>query len=217
MYILDIETRPDRNLVGLFNEGIKPDSRLKDPVKIAESIKEKQEESIKAMSTDIDYSEIVCIGIKEFEKDPVTMTLQEYADWLEERQAGLGEKEWKTPAESSKNKVQKMITFNGKAFDIPIIVNCGIKQGINLPYAMLLEACDKYRAVNHLDLMEKLGRVYGKQKSLDAYMRIYLGIKKETLGDEFFRNATDEELKKHCLEDLVYTEELYKKFLPLFV
>lgn len=217
MYIIDLESRPDPKLLKIFEENIKPDARLKDPAKIAESIREKIEDGRKDMAVDPDWATIVCVGVKEFGKEPMVMSPEEYCEWLKQPREELDQKRWKNIEESSTNASQKMVTFNGRNFDIPLLIKYGIKHGLDFPYSTFINALDKYKGNNHVDLMEKLSMVFGKSKSLDTYMRIYLGIQKETLGDEFFRNATDEELKKHCLQDLVYTEELYKKFEPLFV
>jgi len=214
--IVDIESRPDPKLVSLFTESIKADSRLKDPVKIAEDIREKTEEAQKLMALDADYNTIVCVGVKEIGKPGIIYTLKEYADWLA-LPLNPEDKQWKERSVSTMNASRKMITFNGKNFDIPTIIKCGIREGLDLPYATFIKAMDKYRGDNHIDLAEKLSMVFGKYKSLDQYLKIYLGIKKETDGDDFFRNATDEQIKEHCLQDLEFTEQLYKKFEPLFV
>ena len=195
-YILDIETKPDASLVEQFNESIKPDSRLKDPVKIAADIEKKKGESRKAMSVDQDYCEVVCIGIKEIGKPGETLSMSDMEEWCT----------------SNLTEESRIITFNGKAFDIPIIIKSGIKLGLKLPYGRLSRMCEKYRGVEHIDLMNVLSFGSTNYKSLDTYLRIYLGQQKETLGDEFFRNASDEDLKKHCLEDLQFTEDLFMKF-----
>lgn len=216
IYILDIESRPDPKLAELFTESIKPDSRLKDPAKIAEDLREKNQEAQKLMSLDADYNEIICVGVKPIGQPAQMFSLKEFADWLKLPQ-NPDEKQWKERSESTTNAALKMVTFNGKNFDIPTIIKCGIRENLDLPYTTLIKAMDKYRGDNHIDLAEKLSMVFGKYKSLDQYLKIYLGIKKETDGDDFFRTASEEEIKKHCLQDLEFTEQLYLKFLPLFV
>lgn len=214
-YILDIETRPDPMLVDLFTENVSVAKNIKDPKKIEESIQKKLKGSAKEMSLNANYNEIICVGIKEIGKEGQILSLAEYADWLNSP-LDATEKQWKDRAESTTNAAQKIITFNGVNFDIPTIIKAGIKQEMDLPYSMLIRAMDKY-GNNHIDLSLKLFPKYGEYVSLDKYLKIYLGIEKETDGDEFFRTASDEEIKKHCLQDLEFTEQLYTKFLPLFV
>ena len=66
----------------------------------------------------------------------------------------------------------------------------------------------RYQTEWHIDLMEILCD-YGKWKSLDELLQIYLGISKKPID---FETATEEEIKEHCLEDLKNTEKLYNKF-----
>lgn len=213
LIFLDIETRPNKKYEDLYE--IEPNKLLKDPAKIAEDIEKKEKGKQKLMACDPDFNEIVCIGLKPLGEKPFTLTLPEFAEWLPQKMtAKVGT--WDAPVATT-NAGRRFVTFNGKNFDFPTIIKAGIREGLDMPYNVFLKACDKYRADNHIDLMEKLPIVWGQAKSLDKYMRIYLGIQKETLGDEFFRNATDKELIKHCLQDLEYTEQLFNKFKPLFV
>ena len=46
-------------------------------------------------------------------------------------------------------------------------------------------------------------------KSLDELLQIYLGISKKPID---FETASEEEIKEHCLEDILNTELLYNKF-----
>lgn len=206
MYILDIETRGDKKLLEVFLENITAPKTYKDPDKIAEYIESKKLDATKAMAVDPDYNEIICIGVKEGKKPGVLMSLQEYATWLKTAVV-------LPDGAKVENIYQKMITFNGKQFDLPVIIRAGIKAGIDLPYKQLMQLCDKYRAMNHIDLMEKLAVGYGNYKSLDKYLQIYLGISKKPID---FAVATEAEIREHCLEDLENTAKLFNKFSPLF-
>jgi hypothetical protein len=99
------------------------------------------------------------------------------------------------------------------------LVKYAIREKVKgFPFEMFVPLMDKYGAgKRHIDLKEKLAMKYGEYKSLDSYLQIYCSKTKETLGDEFFRNASDEDLKKHCLQDLELTEDLYLTFEPIFV
>lgn len=207
-YILDIETRGDKRLLEVFLDNIQAPKTYKDPDKIEAYIQEKREDAAKQMATDPDFCEIICIGIKEEGKPAVLMSLQEYAAWL--NQTYIAE----NGGAQVKNLYRKMITFNGKQFDIPIILRAAIKQGVQIPFLELLVQCDKYKAKNHIDLMQELSVGYNNYKSLDKYLQIYLGIAKKPID---FNVATEQDIREHCLEDLENTEKLFNKFRPFFV
>lgn len=190
-YILDIETTPQANLTEVFSENITAPKNLKDPEKIKQALADKQSEAKKLMSIDTDYADIACIGLKEVDGEAKLITLTEFAEVLGSN--------------------SRFITFNGKKFDIPIIIKQGLKNGIKLDYRELRDMTDRYKGHRHTDLMEVIGD-YGQYKSLDKYLQIYLGIKKTPID---FDTCTIEELQAHCLEDLANTEALYKLFKPL--
>lgn len=207
-YILDIETRGDKRLSDVFLDNIQAPKSYKDPEKIDAYIREKQEDAAKQMAIDPDFCEIICIGIKEAGKEGKLLSLQEYANWLNETYVA------ENGGAQVKNIYRKMITFNGKQFDIPIILRAAIKQGVALPFKELLDQCDKYKAKNHIDLMQELSVGYNNYKSLDKYLQIYLGIAKEPID---FATASEEQVRAHCMEDLGNTEKLFDKFKPFFV
>ena len=153
------------------------------------------------MATDPDYCDIICIGIKEFNKEPVLYNLQDMVAWWEEHTASP----------------MILITFNGKKFDLPVMIKAGIRNKLELPYKALYKSCGKYNSEGHIDLMDVLNFNGNMDtvKSLDAYLKIFCGITKETQGDDFFQNATEEEIKQHCIEDLQYTERLFKRIRRL--
>lgn len=196
-FILDIETKPNLEFLPLFENEIKPDGRIKDAAKQEIYRKSKASETFhKKMATDTDFAEIFCIGIKEIGKDPALYNLSNMPEWF------------------VNNPEFSFITFNGKSFDFPIIIKSGIRYGLDLPYKMLTAMTEKYKNNGHCDLMQLIsfGSGLDKVKKEDTYLRIYLGKEKETLGDDFFKTCSDEELRKHCLDDLILTEELFLKF-----
>lgn len=150
----------------------------------------------KDMSVDPDFCHIVCIGIKEIKKEPIIITdLFQLEDWFNKEL----------------DDATSLVTFNGKQFDLPAIIKSGIKHGMKYPYKELMTMTEKYKSKNHFDLMQLLS-FGGKYKSAEAYLRVYCNTQKKTLGDDFFANASDQDLIDHCLEDLQFTEDLLKKF-----
>lgn len=214
MFVLDIETRGDKRLLEVFKNTIKVPGNYKNPEKIQEYMEEALLEAGKDMAVDPDYAEIICVGVKEFgeENKPMIFTLQEFAEWYL--------KDIKHPnvdGARTQNYKQVMVTFNGTNFDIPLLIKAGIRNEVMLPYQHLVMQLDKWKGTGHIDLATKLSFTYGKFKSLSHYTQIYLGEKKDTEGDDFFRNATDEEIKQHCADDLILTEKLFNKFDVLFL
>ena len=203
-FILDIETHPNLDFLPLFESEIKPDGRIKDAVKQETYKKKKADETFhKSMSTDTDLSEIFCIGIKEVGSDKSELyNLSDMPEWF------------------VNNQDFKLITYNGKKFDLPTIIKAGIRYRLEFPYGTLMSMTKKYadiQTTGHCDLMQLISfdSNLDKTKSENAYLRIYLNKEKETIGNDFFENATDEELRQHCLDDLVLTEELFLKFSSL--
>jgi len=192
--ILDIETRPNPNLEPLFFESLKAPKNIKDEEKIKANLEEQKKGAKKDMAVDIDYSEIICIGIREEESKHIT--LEEFSDLLDEVEKGEA----------------RLITYNGKNFDIPVLVRALLKKGLTRNVRFLNSLRNKYNvSYHHLDLQEELNN-FGKWKSLDALCRIYVGSGKEDID---FNTATDEEIKKHNFECLATTEALYKFFKPI--
>ena len=189
--ILDVETKADKRLLPIFNQNLTAPKTYKDPEKIQAWIEEKEKEAEQKMAVDPDYAEIFCIGVNEIGGVIKTMDLPDFCGYL--------------------NKLKdirvEFITFNGKKFDLPLIIKSGLKQGLNFNYRELKAMCRRYQNYHHYDLMEIIGD--GEFKSLDTYLQIYLDIKKKEID---FNTCTDDELREHCVEDLENTEKLYNLF-----
>lgn len=189
LFILDLESRPQESLWNLCLDEIKPSKVLKDPDKIAADVLSKIGGLKKTMSVDSDYAEIICIGVKRLGEEGRLYTPKEMEVFFKE------------------NPLATFITFNGKSFDIPLLIKFGLKNGLDYPYRKLKEMMIKWRGLNSIDLMEIVcDRDY---KSLDLLLQIYLNIKKTPID---FATASEEEIKIHCLEDVANTEKLYNVF-----
>ncbi len=188
MLFLDLETKADKRLLEIYNSNLSAPKNYKDEEKIKEWFATKKAESEKALATDPDYAEIACIGVKEDEEPTKLVNMKELGELL--------------------TKHKMLVTFNGKGFDLPVIIKNGVKQGLDLPYRDLRIYQKKWQAEQHIDLMEFISNG-ADWKSLDEYLQIYLGIKKTEID---FATCTQEELEKHCLEDVENTYKLYKLF-----
>jgi len=191
VYVLDIETKPQEDLIELYKDEIKPSKNLKDPEKIEADIANRLKGLRKKMSVDPDSADIICIGIKN-----IAIGGDKEARLVEPKEL---EELFKTNFH--------LITYNGKKFDIPLLIRYGIKHDLDLPYKDLQEMTVRFRSSRHLDLQELICN--NEYKSLDLLLQIYCGVKKTPID---FEKDSEEKIKAHCLEDIYHTELLYNKF-----
>lgn len=192
--IFDIETEPKEELIEFVQGNIKAPANYKDEKKIAEYIAEKKLDVNKKMATDTDYARVKFVGVKELGEEAEIMSIKQFMDLLQSDVS------------------YTLVSFNGKQFDVPIIIKEGIRLGIKIE-SNLFNCMKRFDNTWHIDMMEVLS--FGQRdnvKSLDNYARIYLGKEKKPID---FATCSDDELKEHCKEDLSLTEELYLKFKDL--
>ena len=196
---IDIETMPNPEMIEFLPE-VKAAGNLKDPDKIAADIEAKQAEQIEKMALSPLYGKIACIGY--YGEDYKEVMLADETSMI---QTVL------TRCEDF-----PIFTWNGKGFDFEFI----IKRGVILGLCSLLDLekfTDKYKAVNHIDLMEKWCG-YGKFAKLDDIAKAVLGVGKEEGFNvkeipKLMETATGQELiKRYCLTDCQRTYELARKF-----
>jgi len=192
MIILDIETRSDKRLIHTYLENLSAPKNYKDQAKIDEWLENKKAEVEKELAIDSDYAEIACIGVKIDDEPSKLVSLEDITDLIMKH---------------------NLITFNGKGFDIPVLIKNALKQGKtekDFAFSVLKEMKKRWNSQSHIDLMEVISD--GKDwKSLNTYLQIYLGIKKTPID---FNTCSQEELETHCLEDVENTYKLYKFFEP---
>jgi len=190
MIVLDIETKSDKRLIETYLQNLSAPKNYKDQAKIDEWLENKKAEVEKELAIDSDYATIACIGIKIDDQSAKLIEIEDLNDLVIKH---------------------KIITFNGKGFDLPVLTKNALKLGLKeFPYTYFREMKKRWNALNHIDLMETISD--GKDwKSLDTYLQIYLGIKKTPID---FTVCSQEELEKHCLEDVENTYKLFKFFEP---
>ena len=191
-YIVDIETKPRKELVGLYTENIEAPKNWKDKEKIDGYLSKALATAGGDMQLDIDYADILCIGIMDCKtKEKKFVTLEEFDKLL--------------------NDECTLITYNGKGFDIPILIRALLRTGLTKNVKWLKSSCKKWSNFPQIDLMEVICD-FGKWKGLDELCRIYLGTGKHSID---FATASEEEIKKHNQECLETTYELYNFFKPI--
>ncbi len=188
-FILDIETRPDKKSKEIYFSTIRAPRNIKDPEKIKAFIERKKAAYKKVMATDTDYAEIVCVGIKPVGGKAVTYTLKQMVKFFK------------------LNPSFRFITYNGKNFDIPLLIKQGLRKDLNFPYPELKEMCKNWPVDSHVDLLKVVNR--NKAKPLDTLLQIYCGVKKKYID---FDKAKVKEFKAHCIEDVTNTEKIYLIF-----
>ena len=206
-FYLDIETEPNPKLIDLFMAGIKAPKTYKDELKIAEYIDKKKGDMIKGMSVDVDFCVIKCIGYKEDDEPAKIVTLEWLVDRFRKELAVQAE----TVGEFKAKHFFKVITFNGKKFDIPVIIRECIRQKIDAPLLHFHQWTVKHNNNYSVDLMNLLGD--GSFRTLDLYSKIYLDWPKKDID---FTTCTVEELHAHCIDDVEMTAELAKIFEKLY-
>lgn len=192
-FILDLESKPQESLIPLCLDKLEARGTLKDPEKITADIEKKKLGLKKTMSVDPDFADIICVGVKRVGGEAKLYAAKEMETFFKE------------------NPKATLITFNGKNFDIPLLIKYGIKNGLIFPYFKLKEMCRKYNSLYHIDLQELICP-FGDYKSKDLLVEIYLGYKPDPIDHN---TATEEEERTHCLSDLTGEEGLYLKFKEL--
>lgn len=198
-YAVDIETIPDLAMIDFLPE-VSASKTLKDPVKIAADIEEKQKKQRENMGLDSIFAKIICIGIYSPEKSFALMG--EEKDIIQDF--------WDIVGQHS-----QIVTFNGKNFDIDVILKRGIRYGIgNFAVDRLLR--DKYKSGRLVDIMSDFC-VPGEYRSLNTLSKIFLGKEKKEIDFKLFPELleTEEGRKKiadYCLYDAQLTYELAEKF-----
>jgi len=196
--ILDLETVPHHQ----WAEPVKPDSRLKDPVKIEASIKEKTEEQADAFGLDPDCCRIVALGFHDVGYGDPTCYLMR--DEFEERH------HLRMFWESYRQQYTKFVTFNGTRFDLPVLVMRSLY--LDVPYPELNFA-PAWKS-DHLDLYEKLS-LNGARKSVHSLKFYAKRMGFTTLdkvdGSQIAQLAKEEKwqaIEAHCLSDIGLTHAL---------
>lgn len=196
--VIDIETYPNPAMIEFLPQ-VQPDPRLKDQEKIAADIEKKQAEQVEKMALNPLYGQIACVGyygepVKGVELiDNEKFMIQNLLERCEQN---------------------TIFTWNGKGFDFEFV----IKRGVILDACSLLDLekfTDKYKAVNHIDLMEKWAG-YNKYAKLDDVAWALLGEKKEEFDvkqiPELIKTKTGQELiKRYCLQDCKLVYDLARK------
>lgn len=162
--ILDLETLPISNAAEYLPlDEIEPDGRLKDPEKIKADVAAKQQVLIDKAALDLDLARICVFGYASDRKEPQVFTAR--TEELEAQQLGFLAEDIDQAAGRD---ILQIITFNGHAYDLPLLMRRARYLGVPFPRINL----DRYKS-QHIDLYEelRLKRNDIKAHSLRWYMR----------------------------------------------
>ena len=110
-------------------------------------------------------------------------------------------------------KYDQVITFNGRAFDLPFLILRSAKNGVR-PSRNLLGY--RYESQKHCDLLDQL-TFYGaiRKFNLDFYAKFF-GIKSSkdegidgSMVGELYQTGKYLEIARYCVRDLIATKELF--------
>lgn len=168
----------------------------------------------KFCSLNAEFGQIVCIGIGSVLDEAKPPHFAVFT------KKGNNEREileyfWNALFEAKNTKI---ITFNGKGFDIPYILKRSAILGV-LPSMKI--STRRYDTMQHFDVMETLTNFFqGEMFSLGTYCKLY-GIAHDDSvsgGDVFalWKAGNIEAIKAHCTADVQATWELYQKIKNYF-
>jgi predicted PolB exonuclease-like 3'-5' exonuclease len=205
--LLDLETVPHPD-AHLWVDPVAPDSRLKDPEKIAASIIEKTAERDERLGLDPDLNRIVALGFHDLGSGDPTVYL--CSNEFEERE------QLKMFWESYAKQDTRLITYNGFRFDLPVLVMRSLYLNVKHP---VLNFSPAWKAWPHVDLWERLSlngaRDRKDVKSLRFYAKRFgIPIYDDISGKDVAAMVEAGEWDKvhnHCLFDLDLTRALAER------
>lgn len=197
---LDIETagaiRPE--LLNYLKAKLKPRGNLKDPAKIEADLEAKEQALVEKAALSPRTGRVVAVGIGLRPEPGAVWENQVFVDEVNDEKLLL---ETVDKLLATVNPLH-VYTFNGRKFDFPFLMARSMCHGLELQYRWPLHTDRR-----HLDLFEVLGR----EGALAEWMLAILGKGKPSGGNEietFMVEEKWEDIKVHCLEDIVGTEKL---------
>lgn len=202
---VDIETIANPEVLSM--PGVMPEFKaagnVKDPIKIAAQIKEKEAKFIDKAALDPNYGRIVVLALYNStvehvftgeEKDILTQAWDVLKDW------------------------QEICGYNSKSFDVPYILRRSWMLGVK-PLAKY--DLFPFRTVNHHDL--RLILSHGNKTAsgkLSTYAKLKLGVDMGASGSEvqaMWEAGKIQDIANHCLEDVKVTWALFKSLLGFYI
>jgi hypothetical protein len=206
-YIVDIETAPlQESEILKYAEEIKADSRLKDPVKIAEDLKAKKEKLISSAPLSPLTGKICGLGILDVKTGKTAISLGLQAGYEQQAIAEF---------EALLKEGNTLITFNGARFDIPYLCRRALLYGKNLFSTFFKTDGYPINKVTHIDLAQVWDcrcREYVSLAKLATFLNVGEKKNEGTFFYEQLAQKNEKEAKSYLENDLNVTFEVAKKF-----
>lgn len=193
--VIDIETMP-REAAQKYLPEVKADPRLKDEVKIAASIKQKQTAQIEKMALSPLYGEMAFLGWRTADESGGIFGEDDILSSFKDLIAG-----------------RKIITYNGNNFDIPFIFKRGMIKGVDGFTIPAMEFYTKRFSALHKDVMlEFCG--YGAYEKLDTLANVFFDMPPEDydvamIKDDIKTEEGRKAIHKYCVNgDCLKTQKL---------
>jgi DNA polymerase elongation subunit (family B) len=215
---LDIETIPNVDLIDYLPEPDISFGNIKDPEKIKEKIVAAKQKTIEKMALSPLYGRICSFAIfGDVEYGGFFKVMNEISDAEE---IGLITEIFNSISICGET-TNRIITWNGFAFDFPFIFKRAAILKIQLPTNCpgLRFWCKKYQMENHCDLMQELGGWSIENRiSLNEASKIFLGKTKEDMDyskfPELIKTGKGNLIGLYNLKDSEFTYDLYNMLSP---
>jgi len=205
--ILDVETVAIDD-VATYLEPVSAPSNYKDEAKIAAYIAEETKRQTDKAALDIDLARIVCLGWQ-LADDAVPQTMLMKDELQETEMLGkFWDAFWKVYVPGH----TVAVTFNGLAYDLPLLLRRSLYLGVTAPKLQL----DRYKHIDAIDLMQILcmdGRL--KMHGLQFYAnRFKLPVEQDITGADIGAAVASGDwaaVERHCAADVQTTYLLAKR------
>ena len=209
-YIIDIETAPlpEKDIV-VFQPDFKADTRLKDPIKIAEDLKNKREKFISSAALNPLTASICAIGIWDISKTqpdlhhsvPEKNIIEKFLELIKEENLSR----------------TKFITFNGMNFDIPFICRRALLYGNDI-FPTFYRIDGGFKILDKAPIFIDLAAIWDCRRkdyiSLND-LAIYMRVGKKTHEGELFHQLLSKnrvEAEQYLTNDLMLTKGIAEKW-----
>ena len=209
---LDIETISNPAMLDLLPP-VEPNKTLKDLAKIQADIEAKKQAQIDKMGLDPTTNLICSLAVEDVDtKDENVWMLNEGLS----NEAELLAEFWEIA-----HGYDRFVTFNGMAFDIPIIKFHSMLHGVRPAVDI---KCSKYRIENHIDIRMILanGDQYAKGNQ-DYYCKLILGPDQGkpagidgSMVQSFWDAGLYDEIREYNLDDTRKLTQLYQRLLGYY-
>jgi len=202
----DLETIADRTVIPFLPE-VEPDSRLKDPIKIAANVADKKEKQVAELGLNPATAAICCFGF--FTENGASHIPNNGSETQLIRDA------W-----GVLSGYNHFVTFNGSSFDIPILLMRSLKHRIR-PAVKIDNR--KYQVTNHTDVRMILTNWNQMAKGkLPFFYQILTGQDpgEEIEGSDvqgYWDAGMKDDIFRHCEQDCKMTWELYRLIKSYYI